>query len=374
MNMPVKKIRFTRLVMLTACLLMVSGLPDARAARLKDLAAIQGVRINQLMGYGLVVGLNGTGDKSRTQFTNQALANMMNRLGLHVNDSEINVKNVAAVMVTADLPPFAKTGSKIDITVSSVGDATSLEGGTLLRTALRGANGKVYAVAQGAIALGGYGASGEAGSVTKNHLLTARMTRGATVEREVPLRLNGRETLTLALFNPDFTTARRIHSAINAFAGDGTVKIADSGTLLINVPESRQHKVPSFIADIETLEVSPDMCAKIVVNEKTGTVVIGENVRISTVAISHGNLSITVEETEQVSQPAPFSEGETVMVPRTAINVKEENSNVILMPEGPTIGHLVRALNAIGVSPRDLISIFQSIKAAGALQAELQII
>lgn len=360
--------------LLVLLLLVLAVHPEARGARLKDLAAIKGVRVNQLMGYGLVVGLNGTGDKSRTQFTNQALANMMNRLGLHVTDSEMNVKNVAAVMVTGDLPPFVRNGSKIDITVSSVGDATSLEGGTLLRTVLRGTDGNVYAVAQGPLALGGYGASGEAGSVTKNHLLTARMTRGATVEREVPLRLNGRETLTLALFNPDFTTARRIHSAINAFAGAEVAKIADSGTLLINIPESRQYGVPAFIADIESLEVVPDMCAKIVVNEKTGTVVIGENVRISTVAISHGNLSITVEETEQVSQPAPFSEGETVIVPQTSISVEEDKSNVILMPEGPTIGHLVRALNAIGVSPRDLISIFQSIKAAGALQAELQII
>jgi len=347
---------------------------NAHAARIKDMAAIQGIRTNQLVGYGLVVGLNGTGDKSGTEFTLQSLVNMMERMGVLVDKDDVKVKNVAAVMVTAHMRPFARIGSRMDVMVSSIGDAKSLVGGTLLMTPLKGVDGNTYALAQGAVSVGGVGAGGAAGTVTKNHLLVARIARGATVEREIPVTLNGKTELTLNLHEPDFTTARRMTEAINARLGAETVRALDSGTLRLHVPDHFRQDVATFIATIESLDVNPDTVARIVVNEKTGTVVIGENVRISTIALSHGNLSIVVNETPQVSQPEPFAEGETVVVPRTDIEINEQDNRLILVHGGSTIGELVRALNAVGVTPRDLISIFQSIKAAGALQAELDII
>jgi flagellar P-ring protein precursor FlgI len=278
-------------------------------------------------------------------------------------------------MVIAKLPPFARIGSSIDVNVSSVGDAKSLVGGTLLLTPLRGVDGNVYALAQGAVSVGGFGAGGAAGgSITKNHLLAARIANGATVEREIPMPLDGKNSLTMTLHQPDFTTAHRISETINASMRGHVAKALDSGTLQLSIPAEFQQNVAKFIADIETLAVAPDTVAKIVVNEKTGTVVIGENVRISTVAVSHGNLSISIKETLNVSQPWPRSGGETVITPETDIQITEEDSKVIVMPGGATIGELVRALNAIGVTPRDLISIFQSIEASGALQAVLEII
>lgn len=368
--------RPTRLLVVLAVLLTaLNVLPrKADAIRIKDLAAIKGVRTNQLIGYGLVVGLDGTGDKS-APFTTQALASMMERMGIHVDKNEIKVKNVAAVIVTAKMPPFAKVGSRLDIIVSSVGDAKSLGGGTLLLTPLRGVDGKVYALAQGPVAVGGFGAGGAAGGgVTKNHLLVARIARGASIEREIPMNLNEKKQLTLSLFNPDFTTVDRVAQAINIELGDIMAKVVDSATIQLDVPQNYRNKVANLIARIEPLSIIPDTVAKIVVNEKTGTVVIGENVRISTVAVSHGNLSITIKEHWEVSQPEPLSKGETVIVPDTQVTVEEDKTKVLLMPGTTTIGELVKALNAIGVSPRDLISIFQSIKAAGALQAELEII
>jgi flagellar P-ring protein precursor FlgI len=353
---------------------LFTGLQAASAARIKDLAAIKGIRTNQLVGYGLVVGLNGTGDKSGTEFTIQSLVNMLERVGIHVDRNDVKVKNVAAVMVTAKMLPFARIGNKIDVLVSSIGDAKSLVGGTLLLTPLRGADGKVYALAQGPLSVGGFGAEGAGEGVTKNHLLAARIAGGATIECEISLSLEGKKSLTLTLLNPDFTTALRVSESINTVMGNGVAKAVDSGTLLLTVPLNFQDNVAKFLADIETLNVEPDAVAKIVVNEKTGTVVIGENVRISTVAVSHGNLSITIKESPEVSQPLPYSKGETVVTPDTNIEIKEEENQLVLVPGGSTIGELVRALNAIGVTPRDLISIFQSIKAAGALQAELEII
>jgi flagellar P-ring protein precursor FlgI len=347
----------------------------ARAVRIKDLVAIKGVRHNQLIGYGLVMGLNGTGDKSKSEFTVRALANMMIREGIHVDKSRLKVKNVAAVIVTADLRPFARIGSRIDVVASSIGDATSLAGGTLILTPLHGVDGKVYALAQGAMTVGGIGAGGAAGGgATKNHLLAARIAGGATVEREIPMQLDGKKELMLSLLNPDFTTALRVGKTINAAVGGDVAHTLDSGTLRLTIPEKMRNSVAQYIGSIETLEVVPDMAAKIIVNEKTGTIVIGENVRISTVAISHGNLNITIKEYEEVSQPGILAQGETVTVKETGIRIEEDPSEVILIPEGATIGELVRALNAIGVTPRDLISIFQSIKASGALQAELVII
>lgn len=345
------------------------------AARIKDLVSIKGIRTNQLVGYGLVIGLNGTGDKSGTEFTIQSLVNMMERMGIHVDKNQVKVKNVAAVMVTAKMPPFARIGNRIDVLLSSIGDAKSLVGGTLLLTPLRGVDGKVYALSQGPVSVGGFGAGGASGSgVTKNHLLAARIAGGATVEREIPLSLEGKQVLTMTLSNPDFTTALRISDTINEAIGRQVANALDSGTLRLNVPVDMQNNITEFLAKIETLDVIPDTVAKIVVNEKTGTVVIGQNVRISTVAVSHGNLSISIKESPKVSQPAPFSEGETVITPQSDIEVREEENKLMIVPGGSTIGELVRALNAVGVSPRDLISIFQSIKAAGALQAELEII
>jgi len=364
------------LVGIAVVLMTATVFEPAQAARIKDLASIKGIRTNQLTGYGLVVGLDGTGDKSGTEFTIQSLVNMLERMGINVDKKDVRVKNVAAVVVTAKLPPFARIGSKMDVVVSSIGDATSLVGGTLLFTSLRGADEKVYALAQGPISVGGVGAGGASGSsVTKNHLLAARIAGGATIEREVAFSLNGKKDLTLTLLNPDFTTALRVSETINAAMGEAVSKALDSGTLELNIPETYREDISRFLANVEGLEVDPDTVARIVVNEKTGTVVIGQNVRISTVAVSHGNLSITINETQNVSQPRPFTEtGRTVVTPESDIEVRESDNQLMVVDGGATIGELVRALNAIGVTPRDLISIFQSIKAAGALQAELEII
>ncbi len=364
------------LVGIAVVLMTATVFEPAQAARIKDLTSIKGVRTNQLTGYGLVVGLDGTGDKSGTEFTIQSLVNMLERMGINVDKKDVSVKNVAAVVVTAKLPPFARIGSKMDVVVSSIGDAKSLVGGTLLFTPLRGADDNVYALAQGPISVGGVGASGASGSsVTKNHLLAARIAGGATIEREVAFSLNGKKDLTLTLLNPDFTTALRMSETINAAMGEDVSKALDSGTLELNVPETYREDISRFLANVEVLEVDPDTVARIVVNEKTGTVVIGKNVRISTVAVSHGNLSITIKETQNVSQPRPFTEtGQTTVTTESDIEIRESDNKLMVIDGGATIGELVRALNAIGVTPRDLISIFQSIKAAGALQAELKII
>lgn len=347
----------------------------SHGARIKDIAAIKGIRTNQLTGYGLIVGLDGTGDKSGSDFTTQALANMMERMGIHVDKNTLNVKNIAAVMVTANIPPFARIGNRIDVIASSIGDAKSLSGGTLLMTPLKGVDGKVYALAQGPVALGGVGAGGAGGGTQKNHLQVARIANGATVEREIPVRLDGKKNLTLSLFNPDFTTAKRVADTINASIGDGVAETVDSSALQLNIPgDMVKDRVAEFIADIESLVVVPDVRAKVVVNEKTGTVVIGENVTISTVAVAHGNLTVSIKKSSEVSQPEPLSEGETVTTPQTDVTVEEEEVNVLNLPGSSTIGELVRGLNSIGVTPRDLITILQSIKAAGALQAEIEII
>jgi flagellar P-ring protein FlgI len=363
------------IVALIAAVAVASLCQTAWGARIKDVASIKGVRTNQLVGYGLVVGLNGTGDKQQTRFTIQSLVNMLEEMGTRVDKSLVKVKNVAAVMVTANMPPFARIGNRLDVVVSSIGDAQSLVGGTLLMTPLKGVDGNVYALAQGPISIGGVGASGGGGGVTVNHLLAGRVADGASVEREIPVRLDGKTSLTMMLFTPDFTTARRVSDAINTSLGQPTARMLDSGTIEVHVPENRQSNVASFLADIERLNVIPDSVAKIVVNERTGTVVVGENVQISTVAISHGNLTISVRESAQVSQPQPFSrQGETVVTPDTQVVIEQEKRSLMVVDGGATIGDLVSALNAIGVTPRDLISIFQSIKAAGALQAELEII
>ncbi len=354
---------------------LFSGARTAQCARIKDLAAIKGIRSNQLTGYGLIVGLDGTGDKSGADFTTQALANMMDRMGIHVDKDDLSVKNIAAVIVTADIPAFARIGNKIDVVASSIGDAKSLAGGTLLLTPLKGVDGQVYALAQGPVTLGGVGAGGSGGTTQKNHLQVARIANGASIEREIPVVLDGKKALILSLFNPDFTTAKRVADTINASIGDGVAEAVDSSALRLNIPENMQEsKVAEFLADIETLSIVPDTRAKVVVNEKTGTVVIGENVTISTVAVAHGNLTVTIKKSSEVSQPEPFTQGETVTTSQSDVAVDEEEVKVMPLPGGATIGELVKGLNSIGVSPRDLITILQSIKAAGALQAELEII
>ena len=342
----------------------------ALGVRIKDIAAIKGVRSNQLLGYGLVVGLNGTGDKTGTAFTMQSLKNMIEHMGVHVNASSLKPKNVAAVMITAEMPPFARSGSKLDIMVSSMGDAKSLSGGTLLMTPLRGVDGNVYALAQGGLAIGGAGGDG----ATKNHLLVGRIPGGATIEKEIKLDLNQKEELVMSLYNPDFTTVTRIANTINKKTKQKVAKAVDSGAVHINIPTHMKGRVSEFIASIEGLQVKPDNPARVVVNEKTGTIIIGENVSISTVAVSHGNLNITIRDKQDVSQPGALSGGETVVTTDRNVEMNEDKVQVMMLPRGTTIRDLVKALNAIGVTPRDLISIFQTIRAAGALQAELEII
>lgn len=372
--MPGRKHIFVAAVLLCLGLSLAWG-PSARAARIKDLASIKGTRNNQLMGYGLVVGLNGTGDGSGTQFTVQSLVNMMERLGIHALPGQVKVANVAAVMITADLPPFARVGSEIDVTVSSVGDAKSLQGGTLLLSPLKGADNKIYALAQGPLLVGGFSVSGAAGGgVQKNHPTVARIPGGATIEREVPFRFNGLSELTISLNNPDFTTALRMAGAINSEIGSRVASPADAGTIRVQVPEPFLGNLVPLVAELEQIQVRPDNKARIILAERTGTVVMGENVRISPVAIAHGNLSVQIKEQKNVSQPQPFSQGETTVTDETDINVAEENQKLLLLPEGTSLGEVVKGLNAIGVSPRDLITVFQAIQASGALQAELEII
>lgn len=371
------------------------------AARLKDIATFKGIRNNQLIGYGLVVGLNGTGDSPNAEFTIRSISNMLERMGVHIPQerlSQIRLKNVAAVIATASLPPFSKAGNKIDVHVSSLADATSLAGGTLLLTPLIGPDKQVYALAQGPIAIGGFAFSGASGSgVQKNHPTVGIITRGAVIEREVPISLNGKKELYLTLYNPDFTTAEKVKEAINRLLGLSYASCLDSGTIQIEIPFSYQQRVPQLISLLEQIEVTPDTVAKVIVNEKTGTLVLGEKVRISTVAIAHGNLNIQIKEKLQVSQPQPFAPpappgtpqaiippregigtivtpgGATVVTPESSVKVKEERKGLVVLSGGVDLGELVRALNALGVSPRDLITILQSIKAAGALQAEIEI-
>ncbi|MBF0382461.1 MAG: flagellar basal body P-ring protein FlgI [Magnetococcales bacterium] len=342
------------------------------AARLKDVVNIEGVRDNPLTGFGLVVGLNGTGD-SGAAFTNQSLKMMLERMGISAKET-VKVNNVASVMVTGTLPPFARQGSRLDVTLSSLGDAKSLQGGTLIMTPLKGADGRIYAVAQGPLSIGGFAAEGGGAAVQKNHPTVGRIAGGAIVEREIKFNLNNEFSLQLALKNPDFTTASRIVGAINDLFGKGLALAKDSGTVTVKVPADYKKQVVSFVSRLEKVQVDPDQPAKIVVNERTGTIVMGDNVRVSTVALAHGGLSIKVKENPKVSQPGPLSEGETVVTPDTDVEAKEIDAKVIEMEEGVTLGDLVRGLNSVGVTPRDLIAILQAIKAAGALQADLEIL
>ncbi len=347
----------------------------AGAARIKDIAEIKGVRSNQLVGYGLVVGLDGTGDGKDAKFTLQSMATMLDKMGMTVKPEDIKVDNVASVMVTAELPPFARTGSRLDVTVSSIGDAENLQGGTLLLTALKGVDGQVYAVAQGAVVTGGFSAGGRSGgSVQKNFPTAGRVIGGALIEREVQSGFGDQNRLTLTLRQPDFTTANRMSEAINSVLSSNLARSLDAGTVEVIVPHQYQTDRVALVSLIEGLSVAPDVEAKVVINERTGTVVMGADVRIATVAVAHGNLSIQVRESANVSQPLPLAGGQTVVTPESDISVTEGNAPIYLMQSGANIGDVVRALNALGVSPRDLVAILQAIKAAGALHAELEII
>lgn len=349
----------------------------ANAVRLKDIAKVKGVRSNQLVGYGLVVGLNETGDGNSASFTAQSLASFLKKLGINTPASTFNVKNVAAVALTADLPPFARVGSRVDVTVSAIGDSKSLLGGTLLLSPLRGADGEVYAVAQGAISLGGgFAFSGATGTeVQRNHPTVGLITNGASVEREINQNFWRHKAIRLAINHPDFTTATRIVAAINGSFGGQVASARDSGTVDVNIQGFAKNAVQAM-AQLERIEVVTDRKAMVVINERTGTIVMGENVRISTVAISHGNLNIVIREDSLVSQPESFAptSATTQLVPKTEITVKQEKRNLIVLPKTVSIGDVVRGLNAIGVSPRDLIAILQALKAANALDAEIKLI
>lgn len=350
------------------------GAAPAGAVRLKDLASIKGVRENQIIGYGLVVGLNGTGDKNRTEFTVRSLTSLLGRMGIGVDSELVQVKNVAAVMVTAQLHPFARSGSTLDAVVSSLGDATSLEGGTLLMTPLYGADNAVYAIAQGPISTGGFAASAGGSSVQKNHPTVGRIASGATVERELDYRIDAKSRFEMALRRADFTTARRMAERINERFGSAVARARDPGTLEVDVAPGWEGDVVGFLATVETLDVDPDRAARIVLNERTGTVVMGADVGISRVAVAHGNLSVTIATTRDVSQPEPFGAGDTVVFDNTDVTATEEGGQLALVGGTVTVDELVRGLNALGVTPRDLIAILQAIQAAGALQAELEIL
>ena len=345
-------------------------------SRIKDISDIEGVRDNPLIGYGLVVGLNGTGDNiSSMVFTEESLIGMLERLGVNTRDGKIKSKNIAAVMVTANLPAFARQGTKIDVMVSALGDAKSLQGGVLLVTPLLGADGEAYAIAQGPVAIGGFTATGAAQSVTKGVPTSGRIANGAVIEREIPFDFANQKSIKITLRNPDFTTASRITAAINSYLGSVAAKTLDSATVNLDLPPTKQDRLIQVLTDIEQLRVQPDQQARVVIDEKSGIIVIGENVRINPIAIAQGNLTIRITETPQVSQPAPFSTaGNTVVVPRTDIQVDEQSGNKLnVLKGGVSLQELVDGLNALGVGPRDMISILQAVKAAGALQAEIEV-
>ncbi|TWA64356.1 flagellar P-ring protein precursor FlgI [Azospirillum brasilense] len=361
---------------LAAALLALSAPASASSARIKDVVDVEGVRDNMLIGYGLVVGLNGTGDSlNNSPFTEQSLVGMLERMGVNTRGTNLRTKNVAAVMVTATLPPYSAQGTRIDATVSAMGDSKSLLGGTLLVTPLLGADGEVYAVAQGPIAVSGFSAQGQGASVTRGVPTSGRISSGAIVEREIQFSLAELPVLRLSLRNPDFTTAQRVATAINIQLRGNRAQATDPASVLLSVPEARRGDIVGLITEIEQLRITPDQVARVVVDEKSGVIVMGENVRISTVAIAQGNLTIRVTETPQVSQPGPFSQGQTAVVPRTDIQVDDQSNNrLAVMNSGVTLQELVQSLNALGVGPRDMIAILQSIKAAGALQAEIEVI
>lgn len=362
-----------------AALLTLWSVTAFGASRIKDIADFEGIRDNQLVGYGLIVGLNGSGDSlQNSPFTRQSLAAMLERMGINTRDNidDLNTANVAAVMVTANLPPFSRTGSRIDVTVNSMGNASSLQGGMLLVTPLRGADGEVYAVAQGPVAIGGFTAQGEATEVTQNTPTTGRVANGGIIEREIPFELASLDQFNVSLRNADLTTSQRMADAINRHMGSPLARALDPATISVRVPPLYRGNLVGLMTEIEQLRVQTDQIAKVVIEESTGIIVIGKDVRVDTVAIAQGNLTVRVTETPQVSQPLPFAPGgETTVVPRTEVDVEtDDQRRLTTVPGTVSLEELVNGLNSLGVGPRDMISILQAIKAAGALQAELQVI
>ncbi len=372
------RLRRTTWIALLALFLAVVATPTGAAprVRVKDLTAVEGVRSNPLIGYGLVVGLQGTGDGVQAAFTIQSLANVLRRSGIQVPQNLIRVRNVAAVMVTADLPPFARSGQQIDVQVSSMGDAQSLQGGTLLMTPLSGPDGQIYAVAQGGVSIGGAflgGGGGGGNSVQRNHPTAGRIPSGATVEREVPLDLAQRDSLRLLLNQADFLTAARVAEAVNSGFGMEIARAEDPVSVRISPPEPFRGDLVGLLARVQAFEVRPDVEARVVINERTGTVVMGAEVRVSKIAVAHGNLTVEIQTDLQPSQPAPLSGGETVVLPQQDVILTEE-SKVIQLADGVSVGDVVEALNMLGVSARDMIAIFQSMHAAGALHAKVVVL
>lgn len=345
-------------------------------SRIKDIADFEGVRENMLVGYGLVVGLNGTGDNlSSISFTQETVVSMLERLGVNSRDGKLKTKNIAAVAVTASLPPFSRQGSRIDVSVSALGDAKSLMGGTLMVTPLVGADGEVYAVAQGQLAVGGFVAEGDNQVVTRGVPTSAKIANGAIIEREIPFSINNLENIKISLRNPDFTTAKRMANAINSFLGTVYAAPLDNATVNLQIPPQYRNKIVDLLTGIEQLRIQPDQPAKVIIDEQSGIIVIGDNVKINKVAVAQGNLSIYITETPMVSQPLPFAEvGETIVTNMTNIDVVEAGTKKVdVLDTGITLKELVDGLNSLGVGPRDIISILQAIKASGALQADIEV-
>ncbi len=346
------------------------------SSRIKDIADFEGVRDNQLVGYGLVVGLNGTGDNIKSvDFTKESLISLLDQIGINARGGQIKAKNIAAVMVTANLPAFARQGSRIDVMVSAIGDAKNLQGGTLLATPLVGANGEVYALAQGQIAVGASAARGATQSVVKGVPTSGRIASGAIVENEIPFDLDSLKTIRIALRNPDFTTSRRVADAINANLGTTAAQALDPATVSMDIPEQYKGKIVDLMTKVEQLQVQPDQLARVVIDESSGIVVIGKDVKINRLAIAQGNLTIKITDIPYISQPLPFTNGETVTGVTSVVDIEEGvDTKLSVLNTGVNLQELVDGLNALGVTPRDLISILQAIKASGALQAEIEVI
>ncbi len=371
--MKAETMRHLIIAFVTALLLGAAG-STAHASRIKDLVDVEGVRQNQLVGYGLVVGLNGTGDSlNNIPFTKQSLQAMLERLGINTRGQTMRTANVAAVMVTANMSPFATPGARVDVTISALGDSKSLQGGTLLGTELLGADGEIYAIAQGPVAIAGFSAEGDAASITRGVPTAGRVPNGAVMERDPAFDLASKASVRLSLRNPDLTTAKRMAVAINDFLGMPTAETLDYATLRLHLPKDYEGNIVSLLSEIEQLRVDPDNVARVVIDERSGVIVMGKDVRVSTVAVAQGNLTVTINEQAQVSQPDPLSEGQTTIVPRSTIEVKDDKRRLAMLKEGVTLQELVDGLNALGLGPRDMIAILQAIKSAGALQAQIEV-
>jgi len=370
-------VKWGKWLRLGACALSALQLwtvPAGATSRIKDLANIEGVRQNQLVGYGLVVGLNGTGDTlNNAPFTKQSLQAMLERMGVNIRGATIRTGNVAAVMVTGNLPPFGTQGTRMDVTVSALGDSKNLQGGTLLVTPLLGADGNVYAVAQGSVTINGFQAEGAAASITRGVPTVGRIANGAIIEREIEFALNRLPNVRLALRNGDFTTAKRIAAAINDFLGAKSAEPHDPSTVQLSIPPEFKGNVVAFLTEIEQLQVEPDLGAKIIIDERSGIIVMGRDVRVATVAVAQGNLTVSISESPQVSQPNPLARGRTVVTPRSSVRVTEDGKKLALVKDGVSLQQLVDGLNGLGIGPRDLIGILQAIKAAGAIEADIEV-